>query len=102
MTDQSRADVPTPQAGLYGAPVTPPTRPLPLRQMGIGELVDGAFKLYRRDWLALIAISAFVLVPVTFLQAWISQGILTITETSTFEEIEAATGQLLAVTLVFV
>ena len=103
MTDQPRADASNPQAGLYGSPVTPPTRPLPLRQMGIGELVDGAFKLYRRDWLALMAITAFVLVPVTFVQAWITQGIVVAAaDATTFEEFDAVTGQIVAVGLVFV
>jgi hypothetical protein len=98
MTDQPRADPPD-QAGLFGAPATP-TRPLPLRQMGIGELVDGAFKLYRRDWLALMGITALLLVPVTFIQAWLMQSIL-ITATESFEDFDAMTGQLLVVTLVF-
>ena len=103
MTDQPHADAPDTTAGLFGVPPAPPTRPLPLRQMGIGELVDGAFKLYRRDWLSLMAISAVVLVPVTFLQAVIMQGILTAAaEATTFEELDAVGGQILLVTLAFV
>ena len=103
MTDQPRADAPDTTAGLFGVPPAPPTRPLPLRQMGIGELVDGAFKLYRRDWLSLMAFSAFVLVPVTFLQAVITQGIVAAAaEATTFEELDAVTGQILVVTGVFI
>jgi len=101
MTDQPRADAPDAPAGLYGAPVAPPTRPLPLRQMGIGELVDGAFKLYRRDWLALMGITAFVLVPVTFLQAWLTQSVAA-AAADPFADFDAVTGQIIVVTLVFV
>ena len=101
MTEQPRADAPDSQGSLYGAPVPPPTRPLPLRQMGIGELVDGAFKLYRRDWLALMGITAFVLVPVTFLQAWLTQSVAA-AAADPFADFDAVTGQIIAVTLVFV
>jgi glycerophosphoryl diester phosphodiesterase family protein len=77
MTDQPRADMPPDaQAAFGGTPGIRGERPLPLRQMGIGELIDAAVKLYRRDWLALIGIVGFVLVPVTFLQVWLSQGLL--------------------------
>ena len=48
-------------------------RPLPLRQMGIGELIDAAIKLYRSEWKVLLGIVAFVLVPLTFLQAFLTR-----------------------------
>jgi hypothetical protein len=45
-------------------------RPLPLRQMGIGEILDAAIKLYRAEWKKLMAIVAIVLVPVAFIEAF--------------------------------
>lgn len=51
-------------------------RPLPLRQMGIGELIDAAVRLYRLEWKALMGIVAFVVVPVTFLELWVTQLVL--------------------------
>ena len=45
-------------------------RPLPLRQMGIGELLDAAIKLYRTEWKTLMLIVAIVLVPVSFIEAF--------------------------------
>jgi len=55
-------------------PVPEPTlsreRPLPLRQMGIGELLDAAIKLYRAEWKTLMLIVAIVLVPVSFIEAF--------------------------------
>src|SRR5688572_20557474 len=99
MTDQPHADAPP----LPGAPSAPRVRPLPLRQMGIGELVDGAVKLYRRDWLALTGIAALVLVPLTFIQLWVTQSMVTSVEVfATDAEFQAMTTQLVLVTLVFV
>jgi membrane-anchored glycerophosphoryl diester phosphodiesterase (GDPDase) len=48
-------------------------RPLPLRQMGIGEVLDAAIKLYRLEWKVLMGIVAFVLVPLTFLGAYVTR-----------------------------
>ena len=99
MTDQPHADAPP----LPGAPSAPRVRPLPLRQMGIGELVDGAVKLYRRDWLALTGIAALVLVPLTFIQLWVTQSMVTSVDVlATDAEFQAMTTQLVLVTLVFV
>jgi hypothetical protein len=74
---------PPPPSGPPGAPPPPPDttqvgrkeRPLPLRQMGIGELLDGAIKLYRAEWRVLLGIVAFVLVPLTFLQAFLTRAL---------------------------
>jgi hypothetical protein len=74
---------PPPPSGTPGVPPPPPDatpvgrkeRPLPLRQMGIGELLDGAIKLYRAEWKVLMGIVAFVLVPLTFLQAYLTRGL---------------------------
>jgi hypothetical protein len=40
----------------------------PPHQMGIGEILSGAFQLYRRHWRTLWAIAAVVVVPFTLLQ----------------------------------
>jgi hypothetical protein len=77
MTDQPRADMSQDAQATYpGAGPVPRERPLPLRQMGVGEIVDAAVRLYRRDFLALLAIVAFVLVPITFVQLWVTQTIV--------------------------
>ncbi|MDQ3690206.1 MAG: glycerophosphoryl diester phosphodiesterase membrane domain-containing protein [Chloroflexota bacterium] len=93
MTDQPRAEASGPSA-------TRRDRPLPLRQMGIGELIDAAVRLYRLEWKVLMAIVAFVVVPVTFLEVWASQLLIgnigpAIPSADPF-------GELLVLTLVFV
>lgn len=57
------------------AQATPRDRPVPLRQMGIGELIDAAIKLYRHKWKLLIAIVALVLVPFHFVEAYMTRVI---------------------------
>ena len=101
MTDQPRAEMP-PDAPVSfgGTPEVPRERPLPLRQMGIGELIDAAVKLYRRDWLALIGIVAFVLVPATFAQFWITQSLVGPITTTAAPSNEAVV-QFFVVTLIF-
>src|ERR671914_107306 len=77
MTDQPRWEPPPEaRADASGAAIGSRERPLPLRQMGIGELIDAAVKLYRREWLALIGIVAFVVVPVSFIELWLTQSML--------------------------
>lgn len=76
MTDETRWEAPEAQAAASGTAYGSPERPLPLRQMGIGELIDAAIKLYRRDFLALIGIVAFLVVPVSFLELWLTQSTL--------------------------
>jgi hypothetical protein len=99
MSDQPNADV---QGALPAAPSAPRVRPLPLRQMGIGELVDGAVKLYRRDWLPLTGIAALVLVPLTFIQVWVSQAMVSSLDVfATDAEFAAMTTQLVLITVVF-
>jgi hypothetical protein len=99
MTDQPRGAM-GPRAEPLGAPAGGRGRPLPLRQMGIGELIDGAIRLYRSEWLVLMGIVAFVTIPVTFAQLWLTQVIVgeidlaTATPTETFS-------QLIPVTLIF-
>jgi hypothetical protein len=38
------------------------------RPMGIGEILNAAFQLYRAHWQTLLAIAAVVVVPLTLLQ----------------------------------
>jgi hypothetical protein len=51
-------------------PPPPGERPLPMRPMGVGEIVDAAIKLYRTQWKGLLGIAAIVLVPLIFLQTF--------------------------------
>lgn len=88
-----------PHTGPLGPTATRPDRPLPLRQMGIGELIDAAVRLYRLEWKALMGIVAFVVVPVSFGELWATQLVLgQIAPTTTSPD---AFGQLLVVTLAF-
>jgi hypothetical protein len=50
-------------------------RPFSLQPMGIGEILDGAIKLYRSQWKTLMAIVAIILVPITFLQVFLTREI---------------------------
>jgi hypothetical protein len=43
--------------------------------MGVGELIDAAIKLYRSRWKTLMAIVAIALVPITFLQVFLTREI---------------------------
>ena len=43
--------------------------------MGVGELIDAAIKLYRSQWKRLMAIVAIALVPITFLQVFITRSL---------------------------
>ena len=93
MTDQPRAE-------RFGPSATRRDRPLPLRQMGIGELIDAAVRLYRLEWKVLMAIVAFIVVPVTFLEVWASQ--ILIGNISPAIPSSDAFGQFLALALVFI
>ena len=50
-------------------------RPFSLQPMGVGELLDAAIKLYRSRWKSLMAIVAIALVPITFLQVFLTREI---------------------------
>lgn len=67
----SGPDVPPPPAG--EPPDEPPggrrQRPLDLRPRGVGELLDGAIKLYVANWATFMGIVAVVVVPFGLLQA---------------------------------
>jgi hypothetical protein len=65
-------------------PLPPPPPPLggtrgdrsfTLRPMGVGEILDAAIKLYRSQWKRLMAIVAIALVPLTFLQVFLTREI---------------------------
>ena len=56
-------------------PPPPGERPLPLQPMGVGELLDAAIKLYRSQWKSLLGIAAILLVPITFLQAFLTRSV---------------------------
>jgi hypothetical protein len=43
--------------------------------MGVGELLDAAIKLYRSQWRSLMASVAIALVPITFLQVFLTREI---------------------------
>ena len=59
--------------GQWTAPEIQHGRPLPIRPMGIGEIIDAAIQLYRLEWKVLIGIVAFVLVPLTFLASFLTR-----------------------------
>jgi hypothetical protein len=42
--------------------------------MGVGEILDAAIRLYRAQWRSLMAIVAIALVPITFLQAFLTRS----------------------------
>jgi hypothetical protein len=42
--------------------------------MGVGELLDAAIKLYRSQWKSLMGIAAILLVPITFLQTFLTRS----------------------------
>lgn len=70
MDDQWTALQPPATPPMGGAPqgaspaATPATGTPPMHAMGIGEILDAAIKMYRKNFIVLIAISATVAVPV--------------------------------------
>ena len=64
-----------------GPPLPPPPagrtgdRPFALQPMGVGEILDAAIKLYRSQWRSLMAIVAIALVPITFLQVFLTRSL---------------------------
>lgn len=99
MTDQPQSDARWAADEPAGGPPSRRDRPLPLRQMGIGELIDAAVRLYRLEWKVLIGIVAFIVIPMTFIQVWITQLSLGPLDTSTVPTSEDM-GQFVVVTLV--
>jgi hypothetical protein len=76
-----------PQASIFPGPAIslppppPPTarmrgdRPFAMQPMGVGEILDAAIKLYRSRWKSLMAIVAIALVPLTFLQVFLTRSL---------------------------
>ena len=62
-------------------PPPPPTarirgdRPFAMQPMGVGEILDTAIKLYRSRWRSMMAIVAIALVPITFLQVFLTRSL---------------------------
>src|SRR5438105_2130160 len=60
-----------PPPGTTGPPDRPSSwrrgRPIPLREMRIGETLDAGINLYRLHWKTLAGVAAFVLIPFQFL-----------------------------------
>jgi hypothetical protein len=53
------------------------TGPLPMHPMTIGDILDGAFKLLKANFLTLILVTATFLVPLSMLSAWSMRGVVT-------------------------
>jgi hypothetical protein len=72
----------------------PPGSPRLLRPRGVGEILTDAFRLYRLHWQSLIAIVAVVVVPLTLLQALVTEVIGdTFVETRIRAGVEIHTGE---------
>ena len=68
-TSQPLPPPPAPLGGMRG------DRPFSLQPMGVGEILDAAIKLYRSQWKRLMAIVAIALVPITFLQVFMTRSL---------------------------
>lgn len=93
MSDWSGTPPPRPPSGPPSVPAGAGTRPLPLRPMGVGELLDGAIKLYRRKWATLMAMVAILYVPLTFIQAFVTQSLVSPFEQAAIDPTFAASEQ---------
>jgi hypothetical protein len=98
------AEQPGAHARPFGAPAAPRQRPVPLRAMGIGELIDASIRLYRAEWKVLMGIVAFVWVPLTFIEVWVTQLIVegAFTSDDAVTQLLIAGGLLLAISVLFV
>src|SRR5688572_9232043 len=78
--EQPRPSITPPQLSSPPLPPPPPgrpagDRPFALQPMGVGEILDAAIKLYRSQWKSLMAIVAIALVPLTFLQVFLTRSL---------------------------
>lgn len=69
------------QPGMSTPPLTSIIRvqrgkPILLRQMNVGEILDTAIKLYRASWRTFVGTSAAILVPLSFIQAFLTRSSL--------------------------
>lgn len=79
------AQTPVPEAiGDWASPLPPPpattgipigSGSIPLRPMGVGEILDVAIRIYRSNWKTLMAIVAVITVPFTLLQNFLTNQI---------------------------
>lgn len=84
-SDFPQPPAPQPSIPSWTSPPLPPPpapfasvrgdRPFGLQPMGVGEILDAAIKLYRSQWKRLMAIVAIALVPITFLQVFLTREI---------------------------
>jgi hypothetical protein len=49
--------------------------PIPLKPMGVGEILDVAIRVYKANWKPLMTMVAVVIVPFTLLQNFVTNGI---------------------------
>ena len=49
-------------------------RAVTLHPMGVGETLDAAFKLYRSAWKIFVGAAAIILVPLNFIQAFLTRS----------------------------
>jgi hypothetical protein len=49
--------------------------PPPLRSRSVGEILEAAFGLYAKHWTSLIQIVAIVVIPLSVIQAWLSDAV---------------------------
>ena len=84
LPDFPQPPAPQPSSRWVSQPLPPPPsalgptrgdRPFALQPMGVGEILDAAIKLYRSQWKRLMAIVAIALVPITFLQVFLTREI---------------------------
>lgn len=64
-------------APAWGAPPPRdgPDRPLVLRPMNLGDLLDGAFKLFVRNWRTVLIVSGVFLAPLYLLTSWLQRDL---------------------------
>jgi hypothetical protein len=78
------------------------TGPLPLHPMGVGDILDGAFKLLRANARTAVLITGALLVPTAFITAYLGRDVLggqsifsVIDDPSAVEESSAGAGEIL-------
>lgn len=50
--------------------------PVPVRPLNLGDVLDGAFKLFRADWRTLVLVAAIFLVPVQLAAAYLQRDLI--------------------------
>jgi hypothetical protein len=62
------------QSTLPNAPQTPPVNLLPTQPLGVGEIIDRSFRLYRRHFKVFFFTSAIVILPLALLTGFFTQS----------------------------